>query len=244
MNIVLVGGNSDIGRAISVELSSRDDVRALIVSRSSVPSEMRCKRFMYMDGVDLLIDAQMSRFTATLKDSFDSRFTVIHCVGDFWIHRPLDQSAISVARAHIESHYLTLYNVARHAAPVMISVGGGSFVGFSCNSVTKNYPEMAPFTSAKAAVETLIKCIANEYSEFGIQANALALPTIRTEKVGMYKIPDNQMQYITSHELAQIIVEQIVSLSPLISGNVISLFKFSKAFYHKSYFERNPSGRV
>jgi len=42
---------------------------------------------------------------------------------------------------------------------------------------------MAAFTSAKAACECLIKCIANEYSQYGIIANAIALSTILTPKV-------------------------------------------------------------
>jgi NAD(P)-dependent dehydrogenase (short-subunit alcohol dehydrogenase family) len=125
----------------------------------------------------------------------------------------------------------------------MVSRGGGRLVAFSCNSIQHNYPEMAPFTAAKAAVETLVKCIANEYSTAGIQANALALPTIRTPKVCESKDLPDEEDYVAPAELARIVLDEILCLSSYVNGNSIKLFKPSSAFYRTSYFDRNPSGR-
>ena len=146
---------------------------------------------------------------------------------------------MTLARRLIISHYITLFGTARAVIPVMQAVGGGKIFAFSCNSVKYNYPDMAAFTSCKAAVECLIKCIANEVSKYGIVANSFALPSIKTQSVIDTKPEAFHHDYVTLPELTSCIEATVENLSPLINGTVINVFKYSDSFYHKGYYERN-----
>ncbi len=139
----------------------------------------------------------------------------------------------------INSHYITLFGVIKAVLPIMQKLKGGKIIAFSCNSVKYNYPDMAAFTSAKAAIECLIKCTANELSQYHITANAFALPSIKTEQVIQSKPEAFHKNYPTLDELTDCIERTVENLSPLETGNIIQLFKYSDSFYHKGYYERN-----
>jgi NAD(P)-dependent dehydrogenase (short-subunit alcohol dehydrogenase family) len=111
------------------------------------------------------------------------------------------------------------------------------------DTVGFHYPEMAAFSSAKAAIECLIKCAANEWSEHGIVANAIALSTISTPKVLDSKPLAKEESYVTPEELCMLIEDVLFAESPYLNGNVIRPLKQSRTFYNRSYFERNPPNR-
>ena len=126
-------------------------------------------------GMDLSVDADLDRLLAFVQQYFGGPFAVAHCVGDFWEHLPVSMCSLELARRMITSHYLTLYGVLHRLLPYMADVGGGRILALSCTSTNFSYPDMAAFTSAKAALEMLIKCVANEWAPRGITANAIAL---------------------------------------------------------------------
>ena len=190
---------------------------------------------------DLTQESDLGIIRSHAKKFFDQPFTTIHSVGDFWNHKPLVDTPLLEARKMIESHYFTLYGLAQAILPVQKELGGGRLIAFSCNSVGYNYPDMAAFTSAKAALECLIKCIANEYSQYGIVANAIALSTILTPKVEKAKKKKYFKDYLTVEELVEIILDNIAGLSSFVNGNVIKLLKYSEYFYNEGYYQRNPT---
>lgn len=241
-NIVITGASSDIGLAMARYLREKCDRRVFFASKSLVDSlsEESENSFQYLYGIDFTQEKDLQRLRNEVSNYFTEPFTVIHSVGDFWQHKPLVKTELKEVRRMFESHYLTLYGVAHALIPVMIKKGGGRIIAFSCNSVSYNYPDMAAFTSAKAAIECLIKCIANEYAEYEIVASALALPTIKTKKVLSEKSLENPENYITPEELAKIVLDTIDRMPVLVNGNIIKLFKFNRTFYHSGYFERNP----
>ncbi len=244
MNVIVMGCNSDIGKQIMNLIMKSNINKALFVSRSKISFSQEHSEFYFMDGIDLTNQEHLNQISIKVKEIFTNEFTVIHSVGDFWYHKPLEECTMQMADSMMRSQYLTLYGVIHTLIPIMKNVGGGRFVAFSCNSVLYNYPELAPFTASKAAIETLIKCVANEYSGEKIYANAIALPTIRTEKVVDSKPQGDQKNYISDLELADIILNEIAILSKYVTGNVIKIFKHSDTFYNQGYFERNPSGKT
>jgi len=244
LRYLITGCNSDIGKVLTKRLTAQPNSQVLLVSRSDPTESAEGEHSLIkrVGGLDLTNAAHLEKLACEVTAFFDGPFSTIHSVGDFWRHRPLDECSILDAEKMYRSHYLTLYGVIHSLIPTMRSIGGGKFIAFSCNSVVYNYPEMAAFTSAKAAVECLIKCVANEYSGEGVQANVLALPTIRTQKVEKDKPQGDLGNYIRPEELASIIIEQVETLSEYINGNVIRVFRHSDSFYHEAYFMRNPSG--
>ena len=233
---VVIGANSEIGQALWQHLINKGH-EVLLVSRSIKRDPGLSLR--WLDGIDLTKESDLVKLREFIQRYFSSPFTVIHSVGDFWEHKAVTSTCFDEVVSQIQSHYVTLFGVIKAVVPIMQEVGGGKIIAFSCNSVKYNYPDMAAFTSAKAAVECLIKCTANEQSQHNIIANAFALPSIQTKSVIQTKPKEFHENYVTLHELTHCIEQAVENLSPLVNGNIISVFKHSDSFYHKGYYERN-----
>jgi len=236
-NYVVTGANSEIGSALALHLIQNGH-KLLLTSRSAKkgPLSGSCA---WMEGVDLLRESDLLRIREEARRLFDSPFALVHSVGDFWRHKSIERTTLNEAVSMVQSHYITLFGVVKALVPVMREVGGGKVIAFSCNSVKYNYPDMSVFTSAKAAVECFIKCIANEQAQYDITANAFALPSIMTNSVIATKPEEYHKDYPTLDELVCCIEKVTESLTTLTNGNILSLFKYSSAFYHKGYYERN-----
>lgn len=235
-NYIITGANSEIGTALTEHLHTRGH-NILLVSRS--PKKDRAIETNWIDEIDLTNENDLLRLRSFVASKYISPFTVIHSVGDFWAHKSVTNTSFSEVISQINSHYVTLFGVMKSLIPIMKTVGGGKFVAFSCNSVKYNYPDMAAFTSAKAAVECLVRCVAHEQSKYNILCNAFALPSIKTNSVIATKPEEFHENYPTLNELTNCIEQTIESLSPLSNGNIISLFKYSDSFYNKGYYQRN-----
>jgi NAD(P)-dependent dehydrogenase (short-subunit alcohol dehydrogenase family) len=194
------------------------------------------------EGVDLTSRSGLDTLASAAKGFFDAPFGLVHSVGKFWDHKTIVHCDVEDAREIIETHYLTLYGVLNRVLPLMTRLGGGRIIAFSCTSVGFHYPEMAPFTSAKAAVECLVRCVANEWADQRITANAIALSTIATPKVMESKPLAQEENYVTPDEVSTLVQELLFSSSTIMSGNVVRPLKHSETFYNRAYFERNPRG--
>lgn len=233
---VITGGNSEIGQALCQKLVNKGHT-VLLVSRSV--KTMIDANLMWLDGIDMTNESDLYKMREFIQSHFNSPFTLIHSVGDFWEHKSVTDTSFSESISQINSHYVTLFGVIKAIVPLMKKIGGGNIIAFSCNSVKYNYPDMAAFTSSKAAVECLIKCVANEQSKNNIYANAFALPSIKTNSVISTKPEEFHKNYPTLDELTDCIESTLENLSPLVNGNIINLFKYSESFYNKGYYERN-----
>lgn len=238
-NLCLLGANSEIGRVIARD-AVRRGINVLAVSRTPRRQKNAGPNRAVVTGIDLLSEPSLTRLQDAVAQHFNGPFSIVHSVGDFWLHKPLHRTDISEVRSMYESHYLTLANAIRVLLPRMIAVGGGQITAFSCNSVLYNYPDMAPFTAAKAAVEAFVRCLANEQSENGITANAIALPTIRTRRVVKEKPRGDHQNYVTPAQVSRFVVDHVLNLPNTVTGTTIKMLKFSRTFYYSSFFDRNP----
>jgi NAD(P)-dependent dehydrogenase (short-subunit alcohol dehydrogenase family) len=238
-NILVLGASSDIGLALGNWLKGKTEYRVLLAARNLESKVIYADpEWKVIQRLDFLSDDDLHTLKREADDFFKEPFTAIHCVGNFWQHVPLVEMGNSEIRSMMESHYGTFCGVAKALLPLMMKRQGGRLIAFSCNSVAFNYPDMVPFTSAKAAVECAVKCISNEYAPFGISALALALPTIRTAKVLALK-GDSEF-YMEPEELAQVVLGDMTNASPYTNGCVLKVFKPNPKFFTTSYFERNP----
>jgi len=237
--VLVTGASSDIGKELCKRLEGRQ-LKVLGTYNTHRPRESDV--ILPPEGMDLSDDADLQKLRSFTEQHLHGPFAVVHCVGDFWEHVPLDRCSLERARRMVTSHYLTLYGVLHRLLPYMAKVGGGRVLALSCTSTGFNYPDMAAFTSAKAALETLIKCVANEWAPSGVAANAIALSTIGTTKVldSPSKPMSDQEAYIMPSEAAEFIEELLLFASPFLSGNVVRPLKHSHTFYNTGYFQRNP----
>lgn len=241
-NLLITGATSALAISLINAVADRNNRRVLAVSRSELKSG-DLKKFEALEkvsGVDLSNESQLRIIENHASDFFSEPFDVVHFAGDFWRHKPLINTDFTEIVSMITSHYITLCGVAKYITPLMMRNQCGRLVAFSCNSVGFNYPDMSPFTSAKAAVEAFIKCYANEYAPLGITATVIALPTMKTKEILEEKPNGDHRNYIDPHVLSDFILDHVLTQPAIATGNVVRLIHPSPTFYGMGYFERNP----
>ena len=240
--LLICGATSALAKELIGAAAARGSFRLLAVSRGDqgAPAPEGFVDFRAISGIDFTIESDLAKLRNETDSFFSEPFSVASFAGGFWRHKPLLCTQFSEVRQMLDSHILSLFGVAKAVTPLMMRHGSGRLVAFSCNSVSHSYPDMAPFTAAKAAVETFIRCYANEYAPFGLTATAIALPTMRTPEVLEEKTQGDHENYIGPSELASFILDNVLPQPSIETGNVLRLMKPSPTFYGQGYFDRNP----
>ena len=192
----------------------------------------------YLFGIDLLEEDHLNTLVGAAKEFFSGQFIVIHCTGYYEGQEPLETTSIAESSRIFESNFTAVYNLTVKLLPLMIERRGGHFVAFSCNSVKYNYPQMAPFTAAKSAIESLFRTIANEFYGKGVYANCFQLATLSTEHEFERKPFGDHNNWLKLSEVVTYVQQFVNQPNQLHNGNSIQLYHYSDSFFNKSYFER------
>jgi NAD(P)-dependent dehydrogenase (short-subunit alcohol dehydrogenase family) len=238
-NYLITGGNGFLGFEIAKSLIEDKNCNVFVTTRSKKEFNFKGK-YTVLNDIDLLREKDVSKLSAAVDKYFEDSFTVLNCVGKYFKNGHESFLKISPEEAELifKSNYQTVYNTAKSIIPIQIKKGGGHFIGFSCTSVKYNYPTMAAFSSAKAAMESLIKTIANEHYKDKIVSNAFQLSTLNTDFEKEIKPKGDFDNWLKSEELSNFIFN-FVGLKPsIISGNVLHLYKHSDTFFSESFFNR------
>jgi len=191
-----------------------------------------------IDSCDLTKPECCEQIAKAANARFKGSFGFVHSVGDFWDHVPFLKFDPEKANHMFESHVTTFYNILQALVPVLKVKGGGSCVGFSCNSVRYNYPWMASFTASKNAIDSLVRSLANEFSGDKIRFNSLILASVRTKKVKHSKPHGDFAHFIPPKDIVPVVRFLLSKDAYLVSGNTINLFRHSRRFFRSGYFER------
>lgn len=239
-NILITGAASYLASSIIKKYTNYNKYRILLTSRSidSKLTDMVNDNCKYLSGINLLNVKDVQKLREFIVEYFDSKFSVINCVGYFPKFSLIHQSSFKIAKKNIESNYLCVFNLANQLLPLMIDRAGGHFIAFSSHTNYQNYPEMVAFTSSKIALECLIKGIANEYGQYGILSNIFALATLNTDIERKLKPHGDFKNWLNLDEVSESVFQLIHDNNSLLNGNVIHLYKYSESYFHQSYYDR------
>jgi NAD(P)-dependent dehydrogenase (short-subunit alcohol dehydrogenase family) len=186
---LIVGGGTGIGYATAERLVRRGCAVAISGRRNSVLSDAAERLRADVAGAEVETiagdggrptDAQ-GMVGATL-DAFGGLNVLINCAG---IYEPVHFLALdeeSWGRTMSTTLDAQLYpSVA--AAQVMADSGGGRIILISSINSPLSEPESTHYSAAKAAVSSLVRSIAVDLADRGIQANAVAPGWVHTAMV-------------------------------------------------------------
>jgi len=237
--IVITGISSELGSVLAAALASDPAVRIIgTMRRQRKPQEAFPENVFVIDECDLADAKCCTNLSQAISDRFDGPFGFVHSVGEFWEHVPFLDYRSDQAAQLFQSHVTTFYNVLQALVPVMVGKGGGSVIAFSCNSVRYSYPNMAAFTAAKSAVDSLVRSLANELSGQHLRFNSLVLASLKTHKVQESKPRGDFAHFIPPNDLVPTIRFLLSDDAYLVNGNTINLFVHSDQFYNTGYFQR------
>jgi NAD(P)-dependent dehydrogenase (short-subunit alcohol dehydrogenase family) len=128
-----------------------------------------------------LFDIQNEKFIAAVSKHF-GRVDILINIAGYLIAKDFLQMTNDEARLMMETNFFGPASLIRVLKPIMSSgshiVNISSMGGFQGSA---KYKELSYYSASKAALACLTECLANEFTEYGISINCLALGAVQTE---------------------------------------------------------------
>ncbi|HEX7494842.1 MAG TPA: SDR family oxidoreductase [Bacteroidales bacterium] len=198
MNIIINGGTKGIGREVVNCLTQDIGNQILVTGRDINALNDLSRQFKNVKSVPLdmyLFDSLSDGFTDMVSSHFSKVDILINLAG-FLIAKEFIDFTNEEARIIMETNFFGPASLIRVIKPLMPSgshiVNISSMGGFQ-GSI--KYRGLSYYSASKSALACLTECLANEFSEYGIRVNCLALGSVQTnmleEAFPDYKAPVN-----------------------------------------------------
>jgi len=222
MNIIINGGTKGIGREIVNYLTQDIGNQILVTGRNIKALNDLSGRFKNVKSVPLdmsLFNSQSDRFTDEVSSYFRHVDILINLAG-LLIAKEFVDITNDEARLMMETNFFGPASVIRILKPMMPSgshiVNISSMGGFQ-GSI--KYRGLSYYSACKSALACLTECLANEFSEYGISVNCLALGSVQTEMLDEafpgYKAP------VDAKEMAEFISNFALTGHKFFNGKIL-----------------------
>ncbi|MGO8958366.1 MAG: SDR family NAD(P)-dependent oxidoreductase [Streptosporangiaceae bacterium] len=178
---LVTGATSGLGRAIASRLA-RDGVRVIVHGRSAARGDDTVQAITAAGG--------QARFAAAdLSDPADVRHlaeiaadveVLVNNAGFSWFGPTADLTA-ETFDALVASNVRAPYFLVAALAPAMAARGGGSIISISSMAASVGISGGAVYGATKAALESMTRAWAAEYSPSGVRVNAVAAGPVYTD---------------------------------------------------------------
>ena len=201
MNILINGGTRGIGRKTVDYLAQDSNNKIIVTGRNNealkkISSEYKNVYAIRIDISDF--DREAENFRNAVQVHFEKTDIIINMAGNL-ITKDFLEFSNEEARVIMETNFFGPATLIRVLKPLMSSgshiVNISSMGGYQGSS---KYRGLSYYSASKAAIACLTECLANEFFEFGISVNCLALGAVQTEMLSEafpgYKAPVNAKQ--------------------------------------------------
>ncbi len=124
-------------------------------------------------------------------------------------------------RQALDLNILGSYNTIRAAAFAMKDSGGGSIVAVSSIAGAITHQAMPAYCTAKAGLDMLVRCAADELGHFGIRVNSIQPGLTATEIMDAFVLPNEEVvdDYIDNMPLGRVgTTEDVAQLARFLAG--------------------------
>jgi len=220
--VLVTGSSRGIGKAIALELAARN--ATLVVHGPQESDEIRasyrdvCRRSpaSIMVCADLSRSEQIAALFETIRQKLGGLDVLVNNAATQNPSPLIDLKEKDwdrVLTVNLKAPFLC----AQHAARLMRESGhGGKIVNISSvhgSAPRRNY---AHYSTAKAGLEQLTKCLALELAEYNIQANAVVVGAVATDLTP----PDRQAAFATAVPAGRVgTVDEIARVVAFLAGN-------------------------
>lgn len=201
MNIIVNGGTRGIGKEVVNYLAQDKSNQILVTGRNEKVLNSLSNRYRNVHSLSIdmsVFDSQSEKFRETVSDHFKRVDILINVAGSLVKKEFLDMEN-DEARMMMETNFFGPASVIRILQPMMSAgshiVNVSSMGGFQGST---KYKGLSYYSASKAAIACLTECLADEFAEYGITVNCLALGAVQTEMLDEafpgYKAPVDAMQ--------------------------------------------------
>ncbi|MGC1382075.1 MAG: SDR family oxidoreductase [Candidatus Baltobacteraceae bacterium] len=228
--VLLAGATGRVGGA-TLEALHEQGARVVVISRSAEHAEELTKGFER--ATTAVADLADPVATTQLVDETASRYGRIDAVvnlagrGKFIA---LADSTLEDLRINLDGFVVPAYNLAIASLRRMLAQeyrpgrrSRGHIVTVTAGSSRDPQPTFGLFGAAKAAVNTLMRAIAQEHKADGIVANAVVLGSVATEAARSYLDPQDFAAAASPEEVARVLAFLASADSDGINGELVDL---------------------
>lgn len=149
---------------------------------------------------------------------------LVNAVGGFSGGSPLAASTPDEWRQMLDSNLLAVVGAMRATLPALLERGGGRIVNVSSRAAQHIGPNVAAYTTAKAALETLTIAAAEEYRVHNITVNAVAPSVIATPAMLQGASARQRERWVTPESIAGVILFLASAAAADVSGAIIPVY--------------------
>jgi NAD(P)-dependent dehydrogenase (short-subunit alcohol dehydrogenase family) len=222
MNIIVNGGTRGIGKEVVGFMAQDISNHILVTGRDEKALNSLSAKFTNVKTFALdisLFDSTREKFIETISDNLGRVDRLINLAGHMIAKDFLDFTN-NEARLIMETNFFGPASLIRALVPMMPSgshiVNISSMGGFQGSS---KYKGLSYYSASKAALACLTECLANEFKEYGISINCLALGAVQTEMLDEafpgYKAPVNAV------EMAEYISGFVLTGNKFFNGKIL-----------------------
>jgi NAD(P)-dependent dehydrogenase (short-subunit alcohol dehydrogenase family) len=220
--ILVTGSSRGIGKAIALELAARDATLAVHGPQESDELGASYRAVCKRSPSSIMVCADLSR-----SEQIEAMFDMVkQQLGglDVLVNNAATQNPSPLVDLKEEDwDYVLAVNLkapflcAQHAARLMRESGnGGRIVNISSVHASAPRRNYAHYSTAKAGLEQLTKCLALELAEYNIQANAVVVGAVATELTP----PNRQAAFATAIPAGRVgTVDEIARVVAFLAGN-------------------------
>jgi len=205
---VVTGGMSGLGAAC-VERLRADGLRVVTLDRA--------------DGADHLVDVADTEQVERAVAAVGTVDVLVNSAGVVGPNRPLWEVSDEEWRRTFEVNVEGTFHLCRAVVPGMVERGWGRVVAVSASIAVTTPPNLAAYSVAKAAEETLLRTLAREVAANGVTVNVLVGRKIDTDHERETAPTPKNAPWTTPEEVASAMLFLCADEAAAVTGARIAL---------------------
>lgn len=171
---LVTGAGTGLGRAIAITLAENGATVALVGRREDKLQEV--KREIGDQAIVLAGDASdeqaVGRLIDSLKKQTDGKLDIlVNNAGGVLVNKRVDQLSVAEMQKMMDVNAMTQFVMTKACLPLLRESGDGKLISVTSTMVNYFMEGMGSYSASKAAAEALMKTVAVEEKENGIQVN-------------------------------------------------------------------------
>lgn len=218
-NIIITGTSRGIGYELAL-LFANEGHNVLALSRNT-PKELMEHKNITCLSVDLSLDSKINYVENFINKNFKKVDILIHNAGAL-LHKPFEQITSNEFENIYKVNVFAVASLTKICIPFLLK--GSHVVTISSMGGIQGsmkFAGLSAYSSSKGAVITLSELLAEEYKEFGISFNVLALGSVNTEMLREafpgYEAP------LSASEMANYIYDFALTGNKYFNGKVLQV---------------------
>lgn len=185
-NILITGGTSGIGLETAKLLGKKGNhiiVNGISERQKKIAEELLKNEHISFEIVlfDVTNEIQVNKAMLYISDKYKSLKAIINCAGGLWGRSTIEKMDTGFFKKVIGLNVESAFYVSRAGLEMLKETEGSSIVNFSSNAAwTSGGIGAGIYGTSKAAITTLTRAMAKEFSKYGIRVNAVSPGTIDT----------------------------------------------------------------